>query len=1272
MTEQVCGLFLIAVVGATLVSAALAGPEEVDLAGTRPGPTGYYMPLKERAAYIQKMKTDPAARKDFQEKVLKRADEAAAALAEDEQAKGDIVACARAWLVTKEQKYLEAVRKLAAREVKLHFEQYGPSARAKKKIIINGNNEITWGRHTPVAKAYDLVADKLPPDEEKAIRAYIKDRADRVMEWHLYVANGWEDIRRGKYFGTTSNKNINARTLGIWSEVGYAIGYKKFIDWITDMPPTKGACRTCPGGFKQWIANSIPDNALWGESPVYGRYFLDGVIPMARYAANYDGSNLFAVKSEDGSNIQGMIDGIIDIAWPASTGTYVADSHATQAGGQRLVITHADYGESPNYGYDILGPGWGNAVRMMYERTGDPKYGWFVSVMDGKPGDNPPPAPCRVFPNAGIVMLRADTSPSYWMGEGLAIMCRGLEQVRTSPADTLSFILHANGKLWYPQWSPWTYENARTVGWNRRHLRFNTVAIDGRIGYYSHTMYRSDFSPEVKLLSMRGSRHGRDTQERIFMLTNEYALELFDLAVGKEVSPLMAFGRIPYGYYSFWSGAPVRENTDRHTFDYVLHGLGLQSVDRPELFEPSEEFTRAGYAHRWLERERTRRTSDSFYVDWREGDEGIRMRMLGEPGRTAYLADSPRSQSAVTDRDEKPLERIPLVAVRHVGNDALFAALHEPYRKAPQITAFHYLHRPSREEGQRTVAVRVKSPRYTDRLYATLGLQGNMILPKPRLEEKLLADREVVTDITKDWLFKPDPQDVGEKEKWYAKRYDRSDWLKVDAGRDWKKDVPNYYGTGWYAKKFWAPKVKKLYVLFEGVDEDAWVYLNGKLVGTRIDPGGYKNWNKPFVTDVSKALRPGDENLLVVRVWKNLFCTGIYKPVKLLVENPGANPVREVEDVKEGEHPLVTVAADDDPNEKVTFRGQAYFRREGNRLVARGDIAGFCIAAPGLPKKGAVTLNGKPAAYELVGDYVVVGEAAKPGATAKAPKQPDVTDHAGSPVELEFPQQFINVDAEKGGHMVVRVTNHVAPVVSGRIEVACGPGLKTPSEAQTFEGLKKDHRSERVFDLQPDGAKAGTLVPVRVRLFLQGKPVWETWRQVAVGVVAEEVDYSYYQELFMYPGRKLPGRLDSKEEYPFDVVRVRAPGYTIDVDKFSGCSRYIVKPDGTLGWKAGTYPMRRLRYEKRLARPWRFGPGVWQNQATFDGLGWDAATGDPTVGFRSADGSKSWTYRFAPDAAYLTVSGKPGGKAGYGLPKAPKPVDNEPIIPPEPAREKKK
>ena len=117
-------------------------------------------------------------------------------------------------------------------------------------------------------------------------------------------------------------------------------------------------------------------------------------------------------------------------------------------------------------------------------------------------------------------------------------------------------------------------------------------------------------------------------------------------------------------------------------------------------------------------------------------------------------------------------------------------------------------------------------------------------------------------------LFKPD--------------HNVSRWKKIRMGVWEKQGYPGYDGVAWYQIKFKMPpkmECNAVEIAFDGVDESAWVWLNGIYLGAHdIGPGG---WNKPFAVDCRKEIRWGGENVLTVRVYDAAFSGGIYKPVRV-------------------------------------------------------------------------------------------------------------------------------------------------------------------------------------------------------------------------------------------------------------------------------------------------------------------------------------------------------------------------------------------------------
>lgn len=139
------------------------------------------------------------------------------------------------------------------------------------------------------------------------------------------------------------------------------------------------------------------------------------------------------------------------------------------------------------------------------------------------------------------------------------------------------------------------------------------------------------------------------------------------------------------------------------------------------------------------------------------------------------------------------------------------------------------------------------------------------------------------------WRFSRDREDFGVKERWYREDFDDSTWHRVSVDRSWETFVGVYDGYGWYRVRFRVPdkvKGKALTLLFEGVDEQAWIYLDGKQVGERTVQSTGRTpsqiWNAPFQLDIG-GLASDKEHVLAIRVHDCGNAGGIYRPVRVVL-----------------------------------------------------------------------------------------------------------------------------------------------------------------------------------------------------------------------------------------------------------------------------------------------------------------------------------------------------------------------------------------------------
>ena len=140
----------------------------------------------------------------------------------------------------------------------------------------------------------------------------------------------------------------------------------------------------------------------------------------------------------------------------------------------------------------------------------------------------------------------------------------------------------------------------------------------------------------------------------------------------------------------------------------------------------------------------------------------------------------------------------------------------------------------------------------------------------------------------------------GEKGDEHLPSFNDADWRKLTLPHDWAIEGPfdlkhdartgglPIYGTAWYRKHFVIDKAQKgssVTIEFDGVMNNAEIYLNGHKVGAR--PYGYIS----FEVDLTPHIKFGEENTIAVRVDpKELSArwypgAGIYRNVRLNIKN---------------------------------------------------------------------------------------------------------------------------------------------------------------------------------------------------------------------------------------------------------------------------------------------------------------------------------------------------------------------------------------------------
>ncbi|NLZ62548.1 MAG: DUF4838 domain-containing protein, partial [Lentisphaerae bacterium] len=146
-----------------------------------------------------------------------------------------------------------------------------------------------------------------------------------------------------------------------------------------------------------------------------------------------------------------------------------------------------------------------------------------------------------------------------------------------------------------------------------------------------------------------------------------------------------------------------------------------------------------------------------------------------------------------------------------------------------------------------------------------------------------LGEKFTILQTLNPWKFRIDPENVGEKEKWFGAAWDDSAWDIIESGKFWEdQGFDQYDGAGWYRLELDLPASNQpLGLYFAGADERAWVYLNGEYIGGQHEGEAGILWQQPFTVMLPQDIKPG-KHLLSVRVVDSGGKGGLWDNVLLI------------------------------------------------------------------------------------------------------------------------------------------------------------------------------------------------------------------------------------------------------------------------------------------------------------------------------------------------------------------------------------------------------
>ncbi len=156
-------------------------------------------------------------------------------------------------------------------------------------------------------------------------------------------------------------------------------------------------------------------------------------------------------------------------------------------------------------------------------------------------------------------------------------------------------------------------------------------------------------------------------------------------------------------------------------------------------------------------------------------------------------------------------------------------------------------------------------------------------------------NRQVLPLHDVDWQFKPDPNELGVAERWFAPELDDQGWGKIRVDRHWEgqghKALDHW---AWYRRDVIIPndwKSPTTYLNFTGIDDYADIYVNGDKIGSVGDIAKKETaFETRLSLDVSKWVAAGKPLQITVAVYDWFGAGGIFRPVTLSTDPLSANP----------------------------------------------------------------------------------------------------------------------------------------------------------------------------------------------------------------------------------------------------------------------------------------------------------------------------------------------------------------------------------------------
>ena len=135
-------------------------------------------------------------------------------------------------------------------------------------------------------------------------------------------------------------------------------------------------------------------------------------------------------------------------------------------------------------------------------------------------------------------------------------------------------------------------------------------------------------------------------------------------------------------------------------------------------------------------------------------------------------------------------------------------------------------------------------------------------------------EQESTIDISQNWRFSPDTENIGSTENWHTLNFDDSKWQTINAGIRWEEQgFPELDGNAWYRKLVDIPAEwngEDVWIKFGAVNDAYKLYVNGEHISS-FGEANITFADKPSFSKLTSKIKYGEANLIAIKVndWGN-------------------------------------------------------------------------------------------------------------------------------------------------------------------------------------------------------------------------------------------------------------------------------------------------------------------------------------------------------------------------------------------------------------------